>query len=111
MIRALFGVVAAGTLFVALGAQAQDRKQKERAERQAERVAPPNMCRVWLDGVRPENQPAPTDCATALRNRPPNGRVIFGKQGDEKSLTKRQPPDTARPSNRKGKPDKPRKPE
>jgi hypothetical protein len=36
------------------------------------------MCRVWVDGVPPGQQPAPTDCKTAIRNRPPNGRVIFG---------------------------------
>ncbi len=36
------------------------------------------MCRVWVDGVPPGQQPAPTDCRTAIRNRPPNGRVIFG---------------------------------
>ena len=41
---------------------------------------PPGMCRVWLDDVPPGQQPAPTDCATAVRNRPPNGRVIFGDE-------------------------------
>ena len=39
---------------------------------------PPGMCRVWVDGVPPGQQPAPTDCRTAIRNRPRNGRVIFG---------------------------------
>lgn len=39
---------------------------------------PPGMCRVWVDGVPAGQQPAPTDCRTAIRNRPPNGRVIFG---------------------------------
>jgi hypothetical protein len=39
---------------------------------------PPGMCRIWLEGVAPGQQPAPTDCATAVRNRPSNGRVIFG---------------------------------
>ena len=39
---------------------------------------PPGMCRIWLDGVAPAQQPAPTDCPTAVRNRPSNGRVIFG---------------------------------
>jgi hypothetical protein len=39
---------------------------------------PAGMCRVWLDGVPPGRQPAPTDCASALRNRPSNGQVIFG---------------------------------
>lgn len=39
---------------------------------------PPGMCRVWLAGVPPTQQPAPTDCASAVRNRPSNGRVLFG---------------------------------
>lgn len=39
---------------------------------------PPGMCRIWLDGVPAGQQPAPTDCATAVRNRPANGRVLFG---------------------------------
>ena len=41
---------------------------------------PPGMCRIWLDNVPAGQQPAPTDCATAVRNRPPNGRVIFGDE-------------------------------
>jgi hypothetical protein len=43
------------------------------------------MCRIWLDGVPAGQQPAPTDCATAVRSRPANGRVLFGDdyaQGD-----------------------------
>ena len=36
------------------------------------------MCRIWLDNVPARQQPAPTDCPTAVRNRPPNGKVIFG---------------------------------
>lgn len=43
----------------------------------ADLMPPPGMCRVWIDGVAPMQQPAPTDCATAVRNRPPNGRVVF----------------------------------
>jgi hypothetical protein len=39
---------------------------------------PPGMCRIWLDGVPAGQQPAPTDCATAVRSRPANGRVLFG---------------------------------
>jgi hypothetical protein len=51
---------------------------------------PAGMCRIWLDGVPPGQQPAPTDCATAVRNRPANGRVIFGDDytdGKGKKLT------------------------
>jgi len=49
---------------------------------------PAGMCRIWLDNVPAAQQPAPTDCSTAVRNRPENGRVIFGddyvapKRGD-----------------------------
>jgi hypothetical protein len=43
---------------------------------------PAGMCRVWVDGVPAERQPAPTDCASAVRNRPNNARVIFGPDGD-----------------------------
>jgi hypothetical protein len=45
---------------------------------------PPGMCRIWIDGVPPGQQPAPTDCATAVRNRPANGRVIFGDDGGKR---------------------------
>lgn len=44
---------------------------------------PAGMCRIWIDGVPAGQQPAPTDCASAVRNRPSNGRVIFG---DERAL-------------------------
>jgi hypothetical protein len=45
---------------------------------------PPGMCRIWLDKVPPKQQPAPTDCPTAVRNKPPNGRVLFGDDYLEK---------------------------
>ena len=41
---------------------------------------PPGMCRIWIDGVPADRQPAPTDCATAVRRRPANAKVIFGEQ-------------------------------
>jgi hypothetical protein len=51
------------------------------------------MCRIWLEKVQAKQQPAPTDCPTAVRNRPPNGKVLFGDdyvdgpdKGDRKSL-------------------------
>jgi hypothetical protein len=39
---------------------------------------PAGMCRIWLDNVPAAQQPAPTDCPSAVRNRPAKGRVIFG---------------------------------
>ena len=35
-------------------------------------------CRIWIDGVPPGRQPRETDCLTARRNVPPNGRVLEG---------------------------------
>ena len=52
---------------------------------------PAGMCRIWLNDVPPGQQPAPTDCASAVRNRPSNGKVLFGDD---------------RPKNKKGKSDK-----
>lgn len=55
---------------------------------------PPGMCRIWIDKVPAAQQPAPTDCASAIRNRPPNGRVIFPEQDKAapKDTTKGPPP-------------------
>ena len=66
-------------------------------------LPPPGMCRIWIDNVPPAQQPAPTDCASAIKNRPSNGRVIFpedgarGKKGeseerDEKGSQKNRKP-------------------
>lgn len=43
-------------------------------------LPPAGMCRVWIDGVPPGHQPAPTSCAEAERDRfrYPNARVIHG---------------------------------
>lgn len=65
---------------------------------------PAGMCRVWLDKVPARQQPAPTDCASAIRNRPPNGRVIFSEDAD-----RRKTPPKAAPSPRQEK--KPKKPD
>lgn len=42
-------------------------------------LPPAGMCRLWVAGVPASQQPAPTDCATAVRNRPGNARVIYGE--------------------------------
>src|SRR4029079_18453646 len=41
---------------------------------------PAGMCRIWIDGVTPGPQTAPTDCATAAARVPPNARIIYGDQ-------------------------------
>jgi hypothetical protein len=60
------------------------------------------MCRIWLDDVPPAQQPAPTDCATAVRNRPAKGRVIFGD--DYVKPTKTKGDEKARDTSTKGRP-------
>jgi hypothetical protein len=54
---------------------------------------PQGMCRIWIDGVPPDQQPAPTDCVSAVRNRPANGTVIYGndspRKGDSKPKKKK----------------------
>jgi hypothetical protein len=54
---------------------------------------PPGMCRIWIDGVPPAHQPAPTDCATAIRKRPLNARVVFGSDApaSQRNFTPAQP--------------------
>ena len=39
-------------------------------------------CRIWIDGISPGLQPKETDCATARRNVPSNGRVLDGNRND-----------------------------
>jgi hypothetical protein len=85
---------------------------------------PSGMCRVWLENVPPSQQPAPTDCPSAIRNRPSNGRVIFpedvprvrrddkgddkgGDKGDDKGARGGDKPDR---DDKKGRPRKPPEP-
>lgn len=53
------------------------KKGVEREEIPKSYMPPPGMCRIWIDNVPPPQQPAPTDCPSAIKNRPSNGRVIF----------------------------------
>lgn len=51
---------------------------KKAAAIPADARPPKGMCRIWIDGVPAAQQPAATDCASAVKNRPANGRVLFG---------------------------------
>jgi hypothetical protein len=55
--------------------------------------APPaGMCRIWINDVPASKQPAPTDCASAVRNRPANGKVLFGDDPSKaKGKSKKKP--------------------
>jgi hypothetical protein len=58
----------------------------QQSQGRGEQIIPPGffppagMCRIWLNGVPAGQQPAPTDCASAVRNRPANARVLFGDE-------------------------------
>jgi len=48
-------------------------------------LPPAGKCRIWMDGVPAAQQPAPTDCSTALRQRPANGTILYGPAARETS--------------------------
>jgi hypothetical protein len=73
--RQLAGVILGGVFLVAAPLAAQSRDSIAPEHR-----PPPGMCRIWLEDVPANRQPEPTDCPTAIRKRPPNGRVIFGEE-------------------------------
>jgi hypothetical protein len=84
MNRLRFAVAVAGALFAATpAAQAQLRRGTATTPTSSVPGAgsvPAGMCRIWMDGLPANRQPAPTDCNTAQRNVPRNGRVIYGSQ-------------------------------
>src|SRR6478609_6294399 len=49
---------------------------------------PKGMCRVWINGVPAAQQPAATDCPTAVKNLPPNARILFGDDFADSAKTK-----------------------
>ncbi len=57
-------------------------------------IPPAGMCRVWLRDVPPMQQPAPTDCRTALRAKPFGATVIYGAESKRSSFS---PNDWTRP--------------
>jgi hypothetical protein len=79
--KALTAVLSFGLIAVcAAPAVAQQPQQSKDSSKSIPASARPprGMCRIWIDGVPPAQQPASTDCPTAIKNKPSNGRVIFG---------------------------------
>lgn len=60
-------------------AQAPSRATTDSAADVPKHMMPPaGKCRIWMRGVPAAQQPAPTDCTTALRQAPSNGVLVFG---------------------------------
>jgi len=86
----LFGLVA--LVFTAGAAEAQrpvPQKPQNQQSQRRDQIVPPGffppagMCRIWLNDVPANQQPAPTDCASAVRNRPANAKVLFGDESQK----------------------------
>ena len=123
MTRSLYVLVFAAMTAGGVSLQAQARPQPQDPKPAVPRthLPPPGMCRIWLDNVPATQQPAPTDCASAVRNQPRNGRVIFSDEPRNPKLpikslnpdptprkTRDEPnPPTTKPIGQDGKPIKP----
>ena len=84
-----FVVAAAAPAMAQAGVTQKDSAKKAAASAVPANARPPKgMCRVWIDGVPAAQQPAATDCPTAVKNRPANGRVIFGDDYSDSSKAK-----------------------
>jgi hypothetical protein len=69
--------VGAAMLVAGASADAQLRRTTSTTYPDA-RTLPAGTCRVWLEGVPADRQPAATDCETARRSQPRNSRIIYG---------------------------------
>ena len=72
---------------------AQDKSKDTKATSVPESAMPPaGMCRLWLPDVPERQQPAPTDCSTAIRTMPREAMVLFG---DLQRAARQTTPDAA----------------
>jgi len=77
--RTLLFLAALTAIPAAAGAQNSRADQQKISESVPIHMMPPaGKCRIWMVGVAPAQQPAPTDCQTALRQRTTNSVVVFG---------------------------------
>jgi len=93
---AVFGVIVSASHSEAQRPVPVNSRQNMTQQSSREQIVPPafyppaGMCRIWINQVPAARQPAPTDCASAVRNRPANGKVLFGDQPrDKKTKTEK----------------------
>ena len=105
-LRIIGSLVALAIAVPAARAQAPVRTPPQPKQEIPRNLRPPaGMCRVWLEKVPAGQQPAPTDCASAIRNRPPNARVIFSEDAERRAAP--PPKGNAKPRDEKKPPKKP----
>jgi hypothetical protein len=94
---AVFGVIVSASLSEAqrpVPVNSRQNMTEQQQQSSREQIVPPafyppaGMCRIWINQVPAAQQPAPTDCASAVRNRPANGKVLFGDQPPKGKKTK-----------------------
>jgi hypothetical protein len=94
---AVFGVIVSASLSEAqrpVPVNSRQNMTEQQQQPSREQIVPPafyppaGMCRIWINQVPAAQQPAPTDCASAVRNRPANGKVLFGDQPPKAKKTK-----------------------
>jgi len=88
--KQLSAILTLGLMIAAAApAMAQQSAQKDSAKKAtavpANARPPKGMCRIWIDGVPAAQQPAATDCSTAVKNRPENAQVLFGDDSSDSS--------------------------
>ena len=98
-------IMSAGVAEAQRPVPANPRVPQQSQSQRREQIVPPGfyppagMCRIWVNDVPAAQQPAPTDCASAVRNRPSNGKVLFGddspksKKGKKSDKSKSSPTD------------------
>ena len=74
--------VAAGVTVIAASASAGAQMRVASTSIPAGMTPPAGMCRVWLAGVAPGRQPAPTSCAVARTQAPAGARIIYGPRAE-----------------------------
>ena len=91
-----------------LGAQEKSTRETKAPSSVPQSAQPPaGLCRVWLENVPASQQPAPTDCATAIKNRPNNARVVFGNLKDDAAKPPQKSASTPQGNRTNGWPNRP----
>lgn len=97
MVRGHAIAATAAAVFSVSALPAQERKQEPELVIPAAAMPPEGMCRVWLRNVPERQQPAPTDCASAIRTRPRDAILLLGEPARNAKLPPRRPDSATRP--------------